>query len=295
MNWFLQDKMPFKSLILANDGRIYNVNESMQFDVCLLKLDTPIDVDINTLVSRDKFDLALRLERTIQTTSENSVEIIYSFDNQVYCLRKGDKFSFDYTSDWSTNREKLKDRKIVGIAFTGKNDDPISTFLDTTDYNLVLDSNVLTIERKDIFSTEAICNGYDYPYHLAPIPKTKMISNEEKQIYAQLYSVGLGAKLGKLSEEYVLNQDNRDSWIYSKFTFENEKKYPLFPSNSLYPLENFYPIQEDILYIILKYKLCYYNQASDKMIPIGEEYTMNIRTDKKGIITLQSYFLEQKE
>lgn len=308
-----------KNLILNNYLSIFSKCQYDEFSAqyygsgnkhmsrCFLKLDTPLGQEVrpDMFIYEDSFDIFLEDPSITQTGSSNNVSILYGFNDEAgyYDISKG---------TWIYDFHDLGEHKITAIAFG--NTSNIFAILDTSNYDLKIPANsLLSISRKDNFSTDAVLNGAEFPLHLAPvgIREKKLFGNQFMYAYEYgiLYSVGLSGTRNIMQEEYVLGEDIEivpiDEYSF-KFALikstENTKypqssyqpsatKYPVrfntllekHPEISYYPSSNKYPMQSDYKYIILKFRRYYIHGTLGTFVWTGKEYTMSIYTEKKGL------------
>lgn len=267
-----------------------------------IKLDTPLTgITTSSTLNESDFDMRIYRGNKNLIGNKNNISVIYTFSNGI---------SFDlYESGWVeyTDRTILDGRKITAISFG------LETFLDVSDYNLYFhDGEIITISREDFIITDAICDGYDYPYHLSPILNKQQYESYSYSICAYVYSVGLGYNIGKMEEEYVIGDDveliDDDDYTFS-FVIKKASDNGIYPGNNMYPSSdlysrtfkikssiypkptlylgsNLYPRAGDYKYIIMKYKL-YYISRGGEVIETGDEYTMSFYTPKEGILTIK--------
>ena len=188
----------------------------------------------------------------------------------------------------------LKDyynKKITAIGFGYLN--RIYACVDVSKYNIYLYENEnLVIVREDVITSDAICEGVEYPYHLAPIlDRTKIKNGPSYSWYdtgIKLYSIGLGYIPNQMSAEYIIDEDInviRESDTSYGFNLKKGENYELHPSTTLYcgsflyptdvykekeihptqtiyPSANKFPMQSNYKYIIYKYEIYYGNSGS---------------------------------
>lgn len=280
-------------------------DETKEFRAVYIKLDTPLEgITIESELDSSNFELIIQNPIVIQSGSQQQVSVNYSFMNDT---------SFILNGELLTDRSVLDGRQIMGISFG------LETYLDTREYGLIFNnSEVLDITRRDIFRSDAICRGYEYPYHLAPVKREISYLSANEPCYAYvcscIKSVGFGYKVGEMIEEYRVGKEveiiEEDDFTFSFMLIgeTNDEVYPsensLYPSekippllkiikSTLYPQEtiwcddNTYPCLMGYNYIIIKYKL-YYETRGSSITDIGEEYTMSFWTDKKGLLNVKT-------
>jgi hypothetical protein len=313
-NYFLNDY-----LIYYCKGQLYDytmLNLEKFFDMVFIKLDEPLeDPTRSGSVSYADFDLLLKKPATIQTGTNNQVSIIYNFNDDVfYYDRSG--FGFEPESDKSL----IAGRKITALSFD------LKTFLDVSAHNIYIEEDTtLSISRKDTFTSDAICVGYDFPYHLAPklddYTYTDGGADIKTKIVAYIYSVGLGSIKGQMEEEYIIGDsakitnivEDEEHDIYSfDFAINKGGRTEIYPNGSLYPAttihpllityktslypntelycgSGLYPTKADYKYIMIKYRLGYikyYGGSFDEIVDIDKEYVMNYYSSRDGLLTV---------
>ena len=177
-------------------------------------------------------------------------------------------------------------------------------------------SEGINISRKDTISSNAVCDGIEYPLHLAPVLTRQSEPDDEYKgivgkIRSTLYSVGFGSIRGKMQQEFIIGKDAEIKTIndttygiamknpvevpkYPKInTFPSSSRYPVAPkySMSIYPKEKWlhpstkrYPMKAGYNYIIFKYRL-YYNVLNNIKY-LDEYYTMSYVHNPKGVFTV---------
>lgn len=287
-NFFLNKYLKLYSKSQLNKDNAMIMSFQKLFDRVYLKLDNQLQVDYDTDLKPQDFELEL---------VNNLISNVLGTKNTItatYYVNNSDGFYLNGALEF--DRSKLIGYKITGIAFGDSEN--VYTFLDTTDYNLeIIDESLIDISRKDLITTDAICS-YDYPVHLAP----RNINGE----YAYLYSVGLGRRSGAMEEEYIIDDaikiNEDDDYTYS-FLLTKAIDVGIYPCNECYPSittypttfkiktsiypqlnlycgDNIFPSSADYKYIIYKYKI--YNSKGY----VGE-YTMSLYTEKEGILTIK--------
>lgn len=291
-------------------------NSMIQMSYCFIKFDEPLkniipsnrDERGNCIITEESFDISITVSNIIRTGNDNSTSTIYD-----YTSRRG---IYDYSINASVDDiNQYAGRKITAIGFGYLNN--IFACVDTSNYSVyMVQDEELNISRKDVFSSDAICKGSDYPVHLATAGDLCYYeSGKGKQAaykYAMLYSVGFGKTIGKMDEEYVINEDiqiikendyafgfdmetGTEEGIYpSHVLYCDDELYPLpfYVKAEVYPRENFYlddmmyPSDSNYKYVIYKYRLCYWPYAADSPIYLDEYYTMNLENSTRGLFEM---------
>lgn len=274
---------------------------------CYIKLDTPLEQEIkpDMFIYENSFDIYLQSPTISQVGNANAVSVLYGFSN---------KYGYfdEKQGSWINDYHNLGEHKITAIAF-GNNSGDIFAILDTTNYDLdIPKDSVLSISRKDNFSTDATIKGADFPLHLAPLGIRSIKEIQDTNIfiyeYGLIYSVGLGVTSGIMQEEYIVGEDveikqiddfsfkfilqkSTDNTYYPYVSYQpTSSKFPtrynvakeIYPNSLLYTSTNKYPLQSTYKYIIMKYK-GYYVDEKGQIIYTGKEYTMSIYSEKKGL------------
>lgn len=274
--------------------------QQKKFNECYLKLDESLD-DIRNADTND-FELMIRFPIVNLITDKKSVNVTYRY------------LTDEYVYDITGARERLTkiseyiNKKITAIGFGEQN---ISACLDVNNYDIYIRENEgIEIIRKDIITTEGICENYDFPVHLSPVGDINNRILDGSTLYpkyAKLYSVGLSKALGTTGEEYVIGQDidiniksstsfsfnlrkGDDVSIYPQvdmYPANNLYPMPLFvkteiyPRNDMYPAEDLYPGDSNYKYIYLKYRLYYFESSQPQYL--DEYYSIYIENDTKGL------------
>lgn len=268
-----------------------------------IKLDEPLEnITTESTLSANQFEMYIYKGGNSSIKNKSNITVLYTFSNEI---------SYYLNNEEQTDRSLLDGRKITGLSYN------LETYLDVSDYDLYfIGDEILTILREDVISTDAYIDGYDYPYHLSPV--LDEISYESAgetyyaDVYSKIYSVGLGYNIGKMEEEYIIDEDIRiieeddttfsfnlkkanDVGVYpnnngypstSTFPLTFRIKTSKYPSTNLYTSNNLYPSVGDYKYIIIKYRLYYIDRGSN-IVNLNDFYTMSFYTNKEGILTIK--------
>ena len=281
------------------------------FSSCYIKVDTPLEEYKNAKM--EEFDIRIPLKNYEISGNEKGTSTIYNFT------------SFLPNAFENIDLTPYNGKKITAIGFGSAKSyssitlDTIYACIDTSYYSIYVDSSKgIDITRKDIISSNAVCEGIDYPLHLAPVlERTSEPDDTYKgavgRIRPILYSVGFGIKRGEMKEEFVIGEDAEiqtiDDMSYGVI-MKNPVTVALYPSNNLYPeavlcprqpehkeviypqekniypSDSLYPLESGYNFIIFKYRL-YYNVLND-IIYLDEYYTMSYAHSPKGIFTIKN-------
>lgn len=289
-----------KNMIL--DTYIYRLFDSQlntshlptQILSCYIKLDTPIeDVDYDTVLTENDFDITFYGGTTeeyqgqnkfkkMSEQNKNNIKITYLFSNEGLFYAKGQNY---YSNDFAM----FNGRKItaIGFGYVGT----VFAFLDTTNMNIIINGNEgLNVTREDIFQSDGICKGFDFPLHLVndsayydftPILHTSLMKK------AQLYSIGFGNTLGLMEEEYLIDdveiERNNNSIT---FNVEREEKIGHYPSEDLHL--GFYPTIDNSKYLIFKYRIYWYSTTAEGLYQYTDDYyTMNVPNTEFGDLNIK--------
>lgn len=286
---------------------------------CAIKFDTALEDYKNAILT--DFDIMIFKKSSIVTGNEKQVETTYYYNS-----KQGVEIASYDTLSTEVDLSDYDGRKITAIGFFSANKSgtdmtkdsrPIYACLDTSNYAMRLDaSRELNISRKDIMMSNAYCDGYDYPLHLAPV-LTDFVDNIRKYTVKipVLYSVGFGNIKGRMVQEWkigteaTINRINLNSYgvamknpidvpKYPKTTaFPSSTRYPIAPKyiTSIYPKERWlypstrrYPMKAGYNYVIFKYRLYYYDNYGAELIWLDEYYTMSYAHNPKGIFTIKN-------
>jgi hypothetical protein len=281
----------------------YNYNKFL--GQCMLKLDEPLEDYKNAKI--DDFDVILYYSNFNISGNNKSVSSIYIYD-----ILKG-----AYTIDRKliTNWTEYINKKVTAIGFSHQYSSDIMACIDTSNYSIFLnDIDSFKILRKDNITSNAICIGEDYPFHLAPVESFELTQTDQPtQNLARIYSIGLGTIAGQMSSEFIVGKNidinviddttfgfNLKSGI-NKTLFPNTNiyasngKYPLAKyydreqhlRNGLYPSNLKYPLKSNYKYIIIKYRE-YYMNTSHLIIYTDKYYTMNYQISLKGLFEIRN-------
>lgn len=288
-------------------------------------MDTPLEDYKNASVN--DFDFWI-FEKSCNLSGDKSgTSTLYNYSSQVFSWTGNEICNVDLTP--------YDGKKITAIGFAGvymfrdvKGVYEIYACLDTSNYAITIDADKpLNITRKDNISSNAICDGYNYPLHLAPIlelkeiPTTKEDDYEDRYLRSILYSVGFGSKVGQMQQEFKIG-DEAEIETIDDFTYgvvmKNPVEVPIYPKTALqpsvskYPLEpkytmtiypqetalqpvaTKYPMKTGYTYIIFKYRLYYAESPLLDPTYLDEYYTMSYQYTPKGVFTVTNT-IERKE
>lgn len=280
--------------------------DETKLDACHIKFDEPLEDYRNADIL--DFDLQIPLKQYSLTGNEKGTSTIYEYSSLM----------INYANP--IDLTPYDGKKITAIGFSGvtRYHDvyafrKLYACLDTSYYSIYVNKEQgIEVSRKDTIQSNALCDGYQYPLHLAPVLERFSEPDDEHhgnigRIRPILYSVGFGSMRGKMAEEWIIGQDAEiqtiDDFKYG-VAMKNPISVPLYPSNISYPSNSLYPIQPEFKetihpqenrfpsnsmypikagynYIIFKYRL-YYNTLGD-IIYLDEYYTMSYPYNPKGI------------
>lgn len=265
------------------DNQIDAINSnSTHINQCYIKFDEPIEnIDYDSILYRSNFDVCLFASssslvyanndfKKIATLSKDNIKIRYKFTEDGF---------FTYENDIGIMNEfsRFNNRKIAMIGFGGSN--KCYAVIDVSSMNIILNTNEeFEISRVDLYQSDAICNGIDFPLHLVNFSAyydVNQLGNE--YTIARLYSIGLGNKVGLMESEEIIdfNQvDRQDNSI--TIDFSELIKVGHYPSETLLP--GFYPTMDNSKYLVLKYRL-YRMDIGDLEQPLDKYYTMSYKYD----------------
>ena len=285
---------------------ITEVDETKLY-TCHIKFDEPLEDYTNAQVS--DFDITIPLKNYEMVGNESGTSTIYEYSSLM----------IDYYNP--IDLTPYNGKKITAIGFGGviryidvRPVIKIYACVDTSYYSIYVNAEQgIEVSRKDTIQSNAVCDGYEYPLHLAPIFERFSEPDDEHhgdtaRIRPILYSVGFGNMRGEMAEEWIIGQDAEiqtiDDFKYG-VAMKNPISVPLYPlsisypSNSVYPIQpefketihpqenrfasdNMYPMKAGYNYIIFKYRL-YYSLSQFEVIYLDEYYTMSYAYNPKGI------------
>lgn len=286
-----------------------NLNYQKTLNFIYIKFDT--ELEDYTDASIEDFDVYTTAEKKTKTTSKNSVSMFYTYNPLKIA-----------------NINEYYGKKITALGFG--DGDNIMACIDISLYNIyMLQGEDIRIMRKDIITTDGECVGYDYPVHLSPYEDyEKALYKDNTGYLSCLYSVGFGSQKGLItSEERIFNKKNDGTLdvkyindlefsinlkkeIERSYYPQNTKylastKYPLALNalREIYPQKNYgmpsnykYPLISNYKFIILKYRLFYYDYSLGGIAQIFTDkyYTINIPFEVNGIFEFRTK-MERKE
>lgn len=284
---------------------IRKVVNNKELSYCLLKFDTPFELDENTELHNQDFDIAISCTNTVQEISEQEVNVKYTYN-----CNEG---IWDYKEHTAENIKMLDyyNRKIVAIGFNShfQSDEntsykiPVCAVLDVSNYNIYLqESQDFVVTRKDIISSDAQFWSEDSrikgPIHLAPSTTRPILSEHSfPRTAGILHSIGFSSFIDYIDKEFVIGEDIQAIQENNEIRIEGLENYlssesALYPSISLYPSIKLYPRKNKYKYLILKYKIYEdyrENSEDDNYITTdtGLYYHQAIKLDKHGLTNLK--------
>lgn len=302
-NYIYDNYLKIFSTTQYNENELYK-NESKNLSNCFIKFDTELE-DIKNASITD-FDISIASSQNEIVGSKQEVNAMYT-----YTTRKGIRVIS--TREATNDLNQYAGKKVTALGF-GMNE--IMACVDTSNYNVyIVKDEEFNVSRKDIITSDAICIGNEYPVHLAPLFKTCEYESAKgvfiANIYAKLYSVGLGATIGKMEEEYIIGEDinaikesdtsfgfnlrkgNEQSVYPQNNLYTEDSLYPLplyvqneiHPQNNLHCSDTLYPLASNYKYVIYKYQLYYIDRGS-AIEELQQFYTMNYSTKVKGLFEI---------
>lgn len=273
---------------------------------CYLRLEEPLEDYKNAKI--DDFQVKIEYDQYNITGNENKVDITY-----IYKLVE--------EAQSRQIEPRKENQKVTAIGFGSNFGDEIYACIDTSNYTLYYnDYENFIITRKDTFSSEALCDGYEYPVHLIPsteYEKTRI--QDYKRPLAVLYSVGYGTQRGKIQNrrfihndfdveqisntEYCINfkiEENKN--IYPQINrYAGNNKYPrkfyarkeILPNIDIYPSNKKFPLASNIKYLIYEFQLYYIDFSKGgfdgEIIKTDNFYTMSYPLKKTtGLFKLKN-------
>lgn len=255
---------------------------------CFLKLNTPLEnISYDSEFSSSDFDIILESNtrsfkiqekkfNNYSTKTKNGINVKYKFTSD------GD-FEY-YDGSWKYGKQNefniFDGKKITAIGFSS-DITGILAVLDVSNMNIILNGNEeFVVTRVDEFQSDAICDGFEYPLHLINFGAKYRANDQgyESCVVAQLYSIGLGNKVGLMENEHIIDfsqtniQDNNIT-----INFNELIKVGHYPSENLQL--GFYPTKDNSRYIILKYRLLEIETVTNTKTYLDEYYTMSYRYD----------------
>lgn len=256
--------------LLTDYKSLGGLKYSRKLSYILLKLDTPIIFNEQSVLQNTDFDVAILFEskEISQSFSSNRIVTEYSYNGNK------ELNVLDYSDNKTKKLSEFNDRKITAIAFnTYWRPDlpeilPVCSVIDTSNYNLYLFKNQkLTIRRKDIFETDGVfksdLKSVTFPLHLSvdgiEEKVNEFVSDNHGNGYGILKSIGLSSR-----EDYTIEKEFNIKEIgYQTMNniieFNEVDNYlsidKLLPSNNLFPISYLYPLSSQYKYIIFKYAI----------------------------------------
>lgn len=251
---------------------------------CYIKLDTPLEniTPSSNLEYPNDFDIKFYKNifeeytfKKMSTMYKNKVDVRYKFTKDGFFQYNGNIYG-------SMNDFDMFDgRKITAIGFGLNN--TCYAVVDVSNMNIVINQGEeLSISRLDTHQSDAIVYNYDYPLHLVNYIANKDYDmNLGEQTIAQLYSVGLGNKLGLMESEHIIDFESDDVEISDtniNIIFNETISVGRYPSENLFPSEHLFPKKDNSKYILLKYRLVRVDNDDNKTY-LDEYYTMSYNID----------------
>ena len=179
----------------------------------------------------------------------------------------------------------------MGIGFGINNVNSIYAYLDTSNMNMVINNaEKFSILRVDLFQSDGICDGIDYPLHLVndiAFRDTEYDNITDSEVYtkAVLDYIGFGNCRGIMEESYPITNVQIDM-DYASITFEynRQRKLGIYPSNNLNT--GFIPLKDNSKYLIFKYRL-YKIDKYNNVEYLDKYYTMSISNEDFGNLNIK--------
>lgn len=291
----------------TDEETLISMNHQKHLYNCYVKFET----NVEDITNATKSDFDISLEQLVVNTIGNSNSVCTSY---TYSTR--DNKVFDLQKQLYQDIGNYIDKKITALAF---GNDDIMSCVDTSNYNVqITKAETFVITRKDIMTTDGVCDGIEYPLHLASASNMYEITEAEAlkvPVWAKLYSIGFGRIKGNIDDEYVIGKDIeviKESDTVFKFNllksfqqnihpqtirYTGSRLYPLsayvpkemHPSVTMYCSNGRYPLKSDYKYIIYKYRLYYYDTMQGKIIKLDKYYTLSyLETKAKGLFEIKT-------
>ena len=293
--------------VLGLEENSYNenitLNDKKRMTMLYIKFTTPLEDYMNANIT--DFDIHMNTYDSInKTTTNNSVSVFYIYN-------------LDNVNSLSDSLEDYYGEKITALGFG--DGEEIMACVDTSLYDIyLLEEEHMQIMRKDIISTDGECVGYDYPVHLSPLENySKTTYGDNTGYLARLYSIGFGTQKGVINSQEKIFLEKADGSLDVKYINDEEfsvnmtkqteqSQYPLitkYASNSKYPLalnvlreiypdiipktpsNSKYPLASNYKFIVIKYRLFYYDYSLGgvERIETNNFYTINIPLETDGL------------
>lgn len=275
------------------DSQLDTLHNKCAIESCYIKFDEPLNVNYDSLIYPSEFEMQINISLTEELfkkrtiLNKNNIVMNYVFDSSCDFVINNTHYDASVLNDFVN-------RKIAGIGFGVYNyNRPIFAYLDTSNMNLVINQNeMLSISRVDVFQSDGLIYGYDYPLHLVNdialkdsevVDSTDYFSNEHTN--AQLYSIGFGNAFGLMEEEYLINdvlKSRGDNSI--TFNVQRDKIVGIYPSENLNL--GFTPLKDNSKYLIFKYRLYRIDNHSN-ITYLDKYYTMNMLNNDFGDLDIK--------
>lgn len=261
---------------------------------CYLKLDTPLEnISYDSELSGDVFEVNIgmatgTIERDNQIYERNSTK---NNDSIIVSYRFASDGDFQYKEYgfWHNGTQNdfnvFNGRKITNIGFGNSG---VYAVVDVSDLNIILNGNEkLIISRVDLYQSDAICEGFNYPLHLVNFTAKynanfDSYTGKETCEVAQLYSIGLGNIPGIMVNEHIIDYESEDVIIGDNnitINFNEFIKKSIYPSENLFPSNSLFMKEDNTKYLILKYRMLRIESVHDEKTYLDEYYTMNYKYD----------------
>lgn len=201
---------------------------------CVIKFDTPLKDYKNATYG--EFDIRIGTRQIEIIGNECSVSSLYNYNSNTGAYEINNLLLSD-----TIDLLPYNGKKITAIGFVANNrtfgyslDRTLYACVDTSNYSILFNaSRGISISRKDVMSSNAVCDGYDYPLHLSPVQKERYNQEENSSnLKSILYSVGFGNLRGKMDLEFVIGREveiqKLNSFSYG-VVMRNPTSVPLYP------------------------------------------------------------------
>lgn len=254
----------------------------------VLKFDEELYFNEKSSLNQSDFDILIEGKLSEINIANNNITTQYTYPEQAGAFyRIYDANTHSPIYDFNNYLNK----KITAIGFGTSSDEEILACLNTSNYNLYIqEEQILSITRKDIFSTDAVFYSPNQivagPIHLIE----KSNDDYSNNYIGILYSIGLSSYIDYIDKEFVISKDVEKEINDNELIIKGIENYlssdsSLFSDENLYPASTLYPLKTNYKYVIFKYKI--YKMNYRKATDTGHYYYQAIPLDKFGKMNLK--------
>lgn len=269
--------------LATNQGFLSLVN-TRELRYILLKFDTPLQFDTDSIITNDQFDIAIIFnsfqKNTVYKDNKIIVDYTYNQSNELYSI-------YDYEAGGSTGRNtdfsEYKGRKVTAIGFNTswmpREQFPVCSIINTSNYNIYLDPNQqLSFTRRDTIESDLIFftnSNLDGAIHLTP----------ERYLQGKLVAIGFSNSRDFIDDiHYIEDMEiERDNFSISFPKLPNVIGNSLVASDNIAASNSLVCGKETFKYLVLQYMVFEIHMVDGEyQIQYKGDYFMSNELEKYG-------------